>query len=251
MSLFKLGMTLFFGTLGLALIPILIGILITSAREKTERRRERRFETAIECSRKLKEIVDDAAKSARQSDALLKERIDSLVQRISELEKGMAEKSHAIEELSALAVTEPFQTRDIEIDYAPDGEGTWGIPYTRLECLGHMGYNVVLAAPGSRISFPGMESPVEFPIGCAGIAYRIKSQDGMGFQYGIVLSKNAEDSPYVVVHETWHLFMLLLEHMGNKAIPPSVLNDEIYAYAFGALYKDVQNAFHELVSKEN
>lgn len=99
--------------------------------------------------------------------------------------------------------------------------------------------------PYETIAFPNAAEAITFPHNAAGICFAAKTPEGN--IHGIAIKRDAENTPYVIAHECWHLFHNLLKAIdGNKGYTADVLNQEIYVYAFSSLFKDVTAAYDAL-----
>lgn len=230
------GLTLFFGILAVVGIPLFLSVLYTEWKKKRDRRKDNAFECKVKNSKAIADIKEETA------SAILK-----MNSRLEELERELAEKSNEIEMLTALTARKPRRRpKDIEVRYT---EGN-AYPYIIQKCFDHISYAVILAEPGASIVWPYANTGVTFPIGASGCAFCLESCDKRGIAYGIILSREAADSPYAIVHETWHMFHRMLQRIDGEAYTPDVMASEIYAYTFSALYQSVLTAFQELTTRE-
>ena len=230
------GLILFFGILAVVGIPLFLSVLYTEWKKKRDRRKDNAFECKVKDSKVIADIKEETA------SAILK-----MNSRLEELERKLAEKNNEIRMLAALTARKPRRRpKDIEVRYT---EGN-SYPYIIQKCFDHISYAVILAEPGASIVWPYANTGVTFPIGASGCAFCLESCDKRGIAYGIILSREAADSPYAIVHETWHMFHRMLQKIDGEAYTPDVMASAIYAYTFSALYQSVLTAFQELTTRE-
>ena len=230
MSTFTLGVVIFLIVFGGGLAAIFVfGIIPGVFRDRRDAH--------------IRMVVADAPAVIRDRE-VNDERFKALEDRLKDVEKRLAEVGNDIQMLYAISAKRPGRKKTITVRFL-ETDDTAGRPYAILSFMGLVTYVIAIAENNEKLVFPDFRTGVSMPLTAAGVCFAIDTPKGK--LPVIIIKRNVVNDPYVIAHECWHLFCSILRKMnGQKEYTIDLLNDEVYVYAFSALFKDVYEAYQAL-----